>query len=476
MISRWINRIIFLFLISTGAVFAAGGETAAQAMTGPAIWNQAMMVSAIILALTFVGIFTEHLHGFERSKAATLGAVAMIVIGQVYGFYSPGQALAAVDWNVVFLLAAMMTIISILIPTGGFNVLAYWLAAVSKGRLFLMLALLGTVVTLISTLLDNVTTVVVFGPLIILIANAQKVTPIPYLMAAALLSDTGGVATLVGDPPNMMIGSAADIDFNTFLLHLGPPVFVLWLATLLSLKFLFRKELAVKPEVTFHEQLEVKNKRVWYGGLVILGVMVILFMLHGKLHWDPWFVAAIGLTALIFVSRHLVMDAAFENVEITLLLFFISLFMVVGGVEQSQFLTWLGQFITPFVHEDLLTATIVLMWVAAILSAAIDNIPFTAAMIPIILSMESQGINVAPLWWGLAVGVGMGGNGTHIGSTANVFIVTISERLARRENDPSLRITPTLWFKKGTPIMFLTMIVATILFVVFWDFFSRPLR
>ncbi|OGT77679.1 MAG: hypothetical protein A3J35_02490 [Gammaproteobacteria bacterium RIFCSPLOWO2_02_FULL_52_10] len=170
------------------------------------------------------------------------------------------------------------------------------------------------------------------------------------------------------------------------------------------------------------------------------------------------------------------MDKAFEQVEISMLLFFISLFMVVGGVEHSRFLTWLGQFITPFVQEDLLTATVVLMWVAAILSAAIDNIPFTAAMIPIILSLEAQGVNVTPLWWGLSVGVGMGGNGTHIGSSANVFIVTISERLARQENDPSLRITPLVWFKKGTPIMVLTMIIATILFVVFWDFFSRPLR
>jgi Na+/H+ antiporter NhaD/arsenite permease-like protein len=169
------------------------------------------------------------------------------------------------------------------------------------------------------------------------------------------------------------------------------------------------------------------------------------------------------------------MDHAMEHVEITLLIFFLGLFMVIGGVEHSQFLEFLGQFITPFVERDLLTATIVLMWVAAVLSAMIDNIPFTAAMIPIILGMESQGINVAPLWWGLAMGVGLGGNGTHIGSTANVFIVTISERLARDENDPSMRITPYLWFKKGTPIMLGTLVSATIIFVTFFDFFAKPI-
>jgi Na+/H+ antiporter NhaD/arsenite permease-like protein len=149
---------------------------------------------------------------------------------------------------------------------------------------------------------------------------------------------------------------------------------------------------------------------------------------------------------------------------------------VIGGVEHSQFLIYLGQFITPFVEQDLLVATIVLMWVGAFLSAVIDNIPFTAAMIPIILGMEAQGVNVTPLWWGLAMGVGLGGNGTHIGSTANVFIVTISERLSREQNDPSLMITPGLWFRKGTPMMLLSLVVATVVFVAFFGYFARPIH
>lgn len=442
----------------------------------PLVFNTPMLVSGAILAVTFIGIFSEHLHGFERSKAATAGAVAMMLAGQYYGFYSPQQALEAIDWNVVFLLGAMMTIVSIMIPTGGFSALAYWMANFSKGRLFFMLCLMGTAVTVFSLLLDNVTTVVIFGPLIILIAQAQKINPIPYLLAAALLSDTGGVATLVGDPPNLMIGSAADIDFNTFFMHMGPPVFIAWLTILIALKFLFKKELAATPEHTFHGTLELKDKRLWYGSLIILGVMVVLFIFHNTLHWEPWFVAVLGMSALIFLSRRVVMDHAFQKVEFTLLLFFVSLFMVIGGVEHSRFLVFLGQFITPLVQDDLMVATISLMWVSAVFSAMIDNIPFTAAMIPIILSMESAGINVTPLWWALAIGVGMGGNGTHIGSTANVFIVTISERLAREQNDPSLRITPALWFRKGTPVMILTLIVSTISFLLFWDFFARPIH
>ncbi len=441
-------------------------------MTETLVMNDSMMVSAIILAITFVGIFTETLHGFHRAKFAMMGAILMIVAGQYYGFYDSKLAVYAIDWNVVFLLGCMMAIVSIMIPTGGFEAMANYMARISKGRQFMLMVLLGTAVTVLSLLLDNVTTVVIFGPLIILIARAMKVTPIPFLLAAALLSDTGGVATLVGDPPNLMIGSAKGIDFNTFLVHMGGMTFFAWITVLVMLRFLFRKQLAVKPQGEYHEKVEYKDRKLWNQSLLILGLMVVLFTQHHAIGWEPWMVSAAGLALLLFIARRVEMDHAMEEVEIPLLIFFISLFIVVGGVEHSGFLRYLGQYIVPFVERDLLTATLVLLWVAAILSAAIDNIPFTAAMIPILLGMEAQGIHVTPLWWALAAGVGMGGNGTHIGSTANVYIVTISERLAKRENDPSLAITPWLWFRYGTPVMFATLIVCSFIFYFFFDFYD----
>lgn len=440
------------------------------------VWDTKMLVSGIILAVTFTFIFTEGTHGIHRVKVAMLGAGAMMLAGNLFDFYSSEQAVEAIDWNVIFLLGGMMTIVAIMIPTGGFQLLAYRIAELSKGRLFLLLAMMGSLVTFLSLLLDNVTTVVIFGPLIILICQSLRVNPIPYLLAAALLSDTGGVATLVGDPPNLMIGSAADIGFNTFLYHMGPIVLAAWLVILFFLRFLFRKELSVTPA-----QLEVptepllKEPRTWYGAISVLGLMVVGFILHDSLGWEPWFVTAIGLTLLIFIDREIDLEKSFVQIELTLLMFFVSLFMIIGGVEHSHFLEYLGQFIIPLVDlYGLLVTSIALMWIAAILSAAIDNIPFTAAMIPIILSMEAQGINVTPLWWSLAIGVGMGGNGTHLGSTANVFIVTISEKLAREQNDPSLAITPGLWFRKGTPVMLLTLVVCSVLMVLFFEFFSTP--
>ncbi len=435
-----------------------------------------MLISAIIMAITFIGIFTEGLHGFHRTKFALLGAILMIIFGQFYGFYSPEKALHAIDWNVVLLLGSMMTIVAIMIPTGGFQMIAYKVAAYSRGHLFLLMFLMGTAVTVISLLLDNVTTVVIFGPLIILISQALKINPIPYLLAAALLSDTGGVATLVGDPPNLMIGSAAHIDFNTFLMHMGGIVFAAWLTIILALKFLFKKELAIVPALSdFTNKGPLKDPKTWKASLLVLGIMVILFMIHHALGWDAWMVSTLGFTILLFIAPQIDLDNTFAKVEITLLTFFISLFVVVGGVENSHFLQYLGSFILPFVQEDLLTSAIILMWLAAILSAMIDNIPFTAAMVPILLGLETQGVNITPLWWSLAIGVGMGGNGTHLGSTANVYIVTISERMAKENNDPSLAITPGLWFKKGTPAMLLTLSVSTLLMWIFFDFFSAPI-
>ena len=439
--------------------------------------NQGMLVSGIILALSFIGIFTETIHGFSRVKVAMLGALVMLVVGQSYGFYSSEKAFEAVDWNVVFLLAAMMAIVAMMIKTGGFEVLAFRIGKFARGRQFLLLAMLGTAVTVISLLLDNVTTVVIFGPLIVLICQKMKVNAIPYLMAAALLSDTGGVATLVGDPPNLMIGSpgAADIAFTPFLIKMGPIVLVAWLGTLFLLRLLFKSDLDKKAEGTFTDVIPYKDKSLWNKSLMVLALMVVLFITHNQIHWQPWMVAVVGLIVLGLLAKNLQFEEVMHEVEIPLLMFFIALFMIVGGVDNSGFLEYLGQFIVPFVKEDFLLACIALMWVAAIMSAAIDNIPFTAAMIPIILSLEAQGINVAALWWCLALGVGMGGNGTHIGSTANVYIVTVSERLARQEGNPDLAITPLVWAKKGLPVMILTLLICTAIMYLFFDYYSAPI-
>ena len=451
------------------------------------VMNQGMLVSGIILAASFILIFTETLHGFHRVKVAMAGAAVMLVVGQSYGFYSPEEAFEAVDWNVVFLLGSMMAVVAIMVNTGGFEVLAANIGRIAKGRQFLLLALLGTAVTVISLLLDNVTTVVIFGPLIVLICQKMKVSAIPYLLAAALLSDTGGVATLVGDPPNLMIGSAFDIAFMPFAYKMFPIVFVAWIATLFFMRYLFKEELAIVPEGKFEDSIPYKDKSLWNKSLSILGLMVILFVIHNTIHWEPWMVAGTGLILLVVLAKEIEFEDVMKNMthEIPLLMFFVALFMLVGGVEGSKFLEYLGQYIIPFlidpvsgevIQENFMYTCIALMWVAAIMSAAIDNIPFTAAMIPIIASLETVGVNIAALCWCLAIGVGMGGNGTHIGSTANVYIVTVSEKLAKNTGNPDLAITPLKWAKKGLPVMVLTLAICTVIMYLFFDYYSLPLH
>mgnify|MGYP001348011768 FL=1 len=451
------------------------------------VMDQGMLVSGIILAASFILIFTETLHGFHRVKVAMAGAAVMLVVGQMYGFYSPEEAFEAVDWNVVFLLGSMMAVVAIMVNTGGFEVLAANIGRIAKGRQFLLLALLGTAVTVISLLLDNVTTVVIFGPLIVLICQKMKVSAIPYLLAAALLSDTGGVATLVGDPPNLMIGSAFDIAFMPFAYKMFPIVFVAWIATLFFMRYLFKEELAIVPEGRFEDTIPYKDKSLWNKSLSILGLMVILFVIHNTIHWEPWMVAGTGLILLVILAKEIEFEDVMKNMthEIPLLMFFVALFMLVGGVEGSKFLEYLGQYIIPFlidpvsgevIQENFMWTCIALMWVAAIMSAAIDNIPFTAAMIPIIASLETVGVNIAALCWCLAIGVGMGGNGTHIGSTANVYIVTVSEKLAKSTGNPDLAITPLKWAKKGLPVMLLTLTICTVIMYLFFDYYSLPLH
>tara|TARA_B100002051_G_scaffold44319_1_gene38736 strand:+ start:2720 stop:4090 length:1371 start_codon:yes stop_codon:yes gene_type:complete len=451
------------------------------------VMNQGMLVSGIILAASFILIFTETLHGFHRVKVAMAGAAVMLVVGQMYGFYSPEEAFEAVDWNVVFLLGSMMAVVAIMVNTGGFEVLAANIGRIAKGRQFLLLALLGTAVTVISLLLDNVTTVVIFGPLIVLICQKMKVSAIPYLLAAALLSDTGGVATLVGDPPNLMIGSAFDIAFMPFAYKMFPIVFVAWIATLFFMRYLFKEELAIVPEGRFEDTIPYKDKSLWNKSLSILGLMVILFVIHNTIHWEPWMVAGTGLILLVILAKEIEFEDVMKNMthEIPLLMFFVALFMLVGGVEGSKFLEYLGQYIIPFlidpvsgevIQENFMWTCIALMWVAAIMSAAIDNIPFTAAMIPIIASLETVGVNIAALCWCLAIGVGMGGNGTHIGSTANVYIVTVSEKLAKSTGNPDLAITPLKWAKKGLPVMLLTLTICTVIMYLFFDYYALPLH
>lgn len=446
-------------------------------MTEQLVLDTPMIASAVVLVATFVMLFTEHVHHIHRTTIAMVGSGVMVLVGQYFGFYNPELALHAVDWNVVLLLGAMMTVVAIMVPTGGFQAVAYWVARFSKGRVFLLLVTMSTAISVLSMFLANVTVVAIFGPLIILMAQALRVSPVPHLMAAAIMSNIGGIATLVGDPPNLMIGSAADIDFVQFFLRMGGVVAVTWVVSFVVFRIAFRRQLSAKPQaVAFASEKMITDPFTWYMAIGVLVLMVGLFVLQGQLGWDAWVVSVVGLIILLAISYKASPDKFFADTELSLLAFFMGLFVIVGGVEHSEFLAWIGQFLRPMVEEHgLLPASLGLMWAGAILSAIIDNIPFTAAMIPIIAGMGDQGTDVMPLWWALAIGVGLGANGSHLGASPNLYVIALSERVAEKEGKPSLRITPGLFIKKGLIIMFAGLVTASIAFWLFFDFYAKPL-
>jgi Na+/H+ antiporter NhaD/arsenite permease-like protein len=367
------------------------------------------------------------------------------------GFYSQEAALASVDFNTLGLLLGMMILVSMLARTGFFEYVATLTAKRSKGNPWYLLLILGTVTTVLSMFLDNVTTIVLIAPVTVLIAEILGMSPVPLLMAIALLSDTGGVATLVGDPPNVMIGSAAGLSFNDFLVRLAPIVIVAWLVALLLLRFLFRRELAQKPRdiealLKLDENVALHDRESLIKILIVLGGVILLFFLHNRLHLKPAFVALLGASAaLVWVQPDV--DEVLRDVEWSILLFFAALFVAVGGLESSGLLNWLAEPITAMAGQRLLLTGVVLIWVSALLSAAVDNVPFTIVMIPIIMDL----------------GAGFGGNGTPIGSTANVITITVSEKTASP-------ITSRIWLKTGLPVMVATCLVATILYVLTFRF------
>jgi Na+/H+ antiporter NhaD/arsenite permease-like protein len=424
-----------------------------------------MWIAAAVLVVAYILIFAELMH---RTIAAVIGAVCMVLVGMLGGFYSQSAAVAAIDANTMFLLVGMMLLVSMLKPTGGFEYAAIRMAKLAKGSPARLLVYLSSLVTVCSMFLDNVTTVLVFAPLTVVIARMLGISPVPYLIAEALMSNTGGVATLVGDPPNIMIGSAAEIDFTRFLVHMGPIILFVWAATLLVLLTLFRKDLAGKIDevLDLDESRVLKDRKRLLAVSLSIGLVILLFFVHHRFHFFPGYVAWMGAAVGMALVRP-DPEALLKDLDWAVLLFFAGLFIIVGGVEGSGLLGLLGQLLASGAQDPqrLMLTALIVMWVAALLSAVVDNIPFTVTMIPIISHLQTRGVDVMPLWWALALGVGLGGNATHIGSTANVICVAAAERTGIER----YHISPMYWMKRGVPVMFAGLTVASILLVVFFD-------
>ncbi len=377
-----------------------------------------------VFVVSYAAIITERVH---KTVVALLGGSLVIVLKLL----DQDQAFEAIDFNVIFLLAGMMILANTLAKTGVFQWLAIRAAKLARGRPFWIMVLLSSLTFVLSALLDNVTTVVLIAPVTLFLASVLGTDPRPFLITEIMASNIGGTATLIGDPPNILIGSAADLDFVAFLTNLGPVTVIIFPICLLLGWFLYRKRLHVTEEVRaavmrMDENEALTDRDLLMKGLVVLFLTMMGFLFHGPLGYEPATVALLGASLLLLVGKQDPHEALRE-VEWTTLFFFVGLFIIVGAVVHVGLIKLLAQGALELSGHNLGFTAILLLWMSALLSGVIDNIPYTASMIPLVQELGAY-MPVEPLWWSLALGACLGGNLTVIAASANVTVVHLAER------------------------------------------------
>ena len=458
-----------------GVILIAALSALALIISSAGDWkiSLALVLSSIVLLSVYIALSFELVH---RAVIALFGAAIIIIIVVTTGVLTPADsfefATNSIDFNTIGLLLGMMIIVAILAETGIFQYIGIKLSKISKGRLYLLLVLLGTFTAVSSMFIDNVTSVLLMVPVTISVFRILNVSPIPFILAQVLTSNVGGAATLIGDPPNILIGSAANIDFNSFIIHLGPAVAISFAASLILLRLLFRKELKVKPQhldelMSRHEDVFIAEKKgLMKKSLAVLFAVIVLFVILGGIHVEPSLVALGGAGMLMLITRASP-ERVFHEVDWTTLIFFAGIFIIIGGAEESGMIDILSKGALGITGGEPWTTFFVVIWLSAIASAFVDNVPFAATMIPVISTLTQNesisaafgGFAINPLWWALALGAGLGGNGTLIGSSAGIIAVGLAEK-------QGYTITFNRFFKVGLPFMIFTTTIASIVLAI----------
>jgi Na+/H+ antiporter NhaD/arsenite permease-like protein len=447
-----------------------------------------LSISALVLISIYIILSLEIIH---RGSLALLGATIIVAAAIGFGALQAEESLdfiieEAIDFNTIGLLLGMMVIVAILGETGVF----YWVGIkatnLSKGNLWKLMLLLSTFTAIASMFIDNVTTILLMVPVTLSIVRILKVPPIPFILSQALVSNIGGSATLIGDPPNILIGSAANIDFNSFLIYMGPTVAIVFVVSLFLLKFFFRKELQIKEKqdqgqaqiaienngktILADELIQpaggsssIKDKSLLKKCMIVLVGVIALFSLQNIHHLEVS-VIALGGAAILLVITRAHFEKILHEVDWATLIFFTGLFIIVGVAQHVGLISILSSAAIDLTGGNFWNTYIMIIWLSGIASAFVDNIPFTATMIPLVetlnadpnIALTVEEFEISPLWWALAIGADFGGNGTLIGSSAGVVAAGLSERFG-------YRIGFVRWFKIGFPFMLITLAIATII-------------
>ena len=415
------------------------------------------LLAGIIFIIMYVFIASEKIN---RTVVAMLGSLLMVLTGII----TQEKAIHHIDFNTLGLLIGMMIIVAITGQTGVFNYIAIYAAKVAKGEPKRILIILALITAVCSAFLDNVTTVLLIVPVTISITKKLKVDPIPFLITQIIASNIGGTATLIGDPPNIMIGSAVkELTFLAFIQNLAPIAVINLIVVVGILSFLYRKKLmaqdSLKAEIMKLEpESEIKDRRLLKKSLGILMLTLLGFFMHQSLNLESSTIALTGGFLLLATvgKKHNFIESVLEKIEWGTIFFFIGLFIAVGALIETGIIKQIALYCFEITKGEVLETSLLVLWLSAIISAFLDNIPFVATMIPLIFDMGNMGIvNLEPIWWSLALGACLGGNGTIIGASANLIVAAMAAEKGHN-------ISFVKYLKVGFPVMLLTILISTI--------------
>ncbi len=411
-----------------------------------------IIIALSVFVLTYLVIMSEKVN---RTAVALFGAVMMLVLN----IETQDMAFEHIDFNTIGLLIGMMVIVNIMRRTGIFEYVAIWAAKLVKGDPWKIVFLFSILTAISSALLDNVTTILLVVPVTIVIANELDLSPIPFLIPEVLMANIGGTATLIGDPPNIMIGSSTGIGFMDFLVNLAPVVVVISIVTMFILKMIYGKSFDCSESkkqniLKMDEKLAIKDRTLLIKSIIVLGLTMIGFILHQSLHYESATVALLGAATLLLISK-IDPEEILTEVEWPTIFFFASLFVLVGALEDVGVIEFLATKMLLLTDGNLFFTVMLILWGSAIASAFLDNIPFVATMIPLIKNIAAMStIDVMPLWWALALGACLGGNGTLVGASANLIVSGMLEK-------QGYKLSFLEYMKVGFPIMIVSVVIAT---------------
>ena len=414
------------------------------------------IIAIVIFLVVIVAIMTEKVH---RTAVVLAGAV-LLMLSHIL---TVDKAVGYIDFNTIGVLIGMMLFVAVVKNSGIFEYIAIKAAKLAHGNPWKIMVAFMVITAVLSAFLDNVTTVLLVGPMTITIARMLKVNPVPFLMTQILASNIGGTATLIGDPPNIMIGSAAGLDFIDFITNTGIVAVFVIAALVLIMKFVYKSKLAadaeaIKSVMELDENKAIEDKALLYKSIVVMILVVVGFMFHSQLGIESATVALTAAAIMLVIGKQNV-DYIIGEVEWTTILFFAGLFIVVGGLDETGVIGQLAKLVIDMTKGHAIMTMMVLLWASALLSSVLDNIPFVATLIPLVLALGESGIDVTPLWWAISLGACLGGNGTLIGASANVVLSGISGK-------HGYPISFKEYTKVGFPVMIMSVVLAMIYLLI----------